>query len=81
MVEAQQTELEKNFEEEKETIETVDMISMEEIGFVEDEFTFEPQKGEEMDVYNERRVYQAEMSQNSKLLLDANKQSMDMLIR
>ena len=57
MVEAQQTEFETNVEEEKETIETIDIISMDEIGFVEDEFTFEPQKGEEMNFYNERRVY------------------------
>lgn len=81
MVEAQQTEVETIVEEEKETIETIDIISMDEVDFVEEEFTFEPQKGEEMDFHNERRIYQAEMSQNSKLLLDATKQSQEMLIR
>ena len=48
---------------------------MDEIAFEEDEFAFKPQDGEKLEFYNERRVYQAEMSQNSKAVLSASVQS------
>ena len=50
-------------------------ISMEEIAFEEDEFAFEPTDGEQLDIYNEKRAFQAEMSVNSKMVLEATKQS------
>ena len=51
------------------------------ITFEEDEFTFEVQEGEKLDFYNERRVYAAEMTANSKGALDTLAQSQDDLIR
>ena len=56
-------------------------ISMEEIAFEEDQFAFEPTDGEKLDVYNEKRVYQAEMTQNSKMVLEATRQSQEMLLK
>ena len=54
---------------------------MEEIAFEEDQFAFEPTDGEKLDVYNEKRVYQAEMTQNSKMVLEATRQSQEMLLK
>ena len=49
--------------------------------FEEEEFRFEPVVGDCLEQYNEKRVYQAEMSLNSKLQLKETAQSQEKLIQ
>ena len=49
--------------------------------YEEDEFRFEPKTGDCMEQYNERRVYQAEMSMNNKQQLKEITQSQDKLLQ
>ena len=44
------------------------------------EFNVEPIEGDKLELKNERRIYKAEMSQNKKLMAEANKQSTETLM-
>ena len=49
--------------------------------YEEDEFRFEPKTGDCLEQYNERRVYQAEMSSNNRMQLNQITQSQEKLLQ
>ena len=60
-------------EEEEEEEVWMDLSEMNPEMFEEHEFSFVPIEGETLHIYNERKVFQAEMSSKSAAVLDANR--------
>ena len=55
-------------------------LSVAEEEYEEDEFHFQPVEGDKLELYNERRVWQAEMSVNNRAVQKATVQSQEKLM-